>query len=856
MGRFSKEVVDFITNRVVIVFFVISCMMFFLVLLLFNLQVVQGEDYLNSFEEKIQRDIEVLAPRGTIYDKNGIPLAINETVYSVKIDPSANVYDINDMLFNLITLFEENDQEYDEDFPITLNKPYEFTFHEETRKNLWLVDMGFMDATGRAMDVTATEVMEKLASDSYFSIDDNYSEVMKRKVIGLRSAIYLKRFSRYVAITLALDVKPEIVTAIEEDGEKYASVYIDLDSKRIYPYGKYVSHMLGYIGTISREELEELNANGENSYSLNDKVGKFGGIEENMENYLKGEKGLMSVEVNSLGKRVSIQEITPPTPGDKIYLTIDINLQIETYEILKKQLRDILISKLEGRVAGERISSKDAIISMIEANNVPVQEVWKQPEGTKSYEIKGKIEAIEDVKVDTVENRKVVKDILIEEIEENRIKENEILLVMYEIGILTFDEKTLERLNNNRVNNTAMLVEKLRADEITPQMLNMQPSTGSIVVVDVNSGDVLAAVAYPSYDNNEFVNGFNDEYFYKVIRDDPTEPLANRPFMEAKAPGSTFKMLTAIAGLENGTITASSTVYDRVTFKDAGAPYLNCWSSVSHGNVNVIHALEVSCNYFFCDVSYNFGNAKTGTTRDGINIMNKYMSEFGLGERTGVEITEMADLAPKDIPIYASPEYKYNRQTLWNPNVPKSETEWNDGDTIQTSIGQSVNNYTAATMAKYVMTLANGGNRYRLRLVGQIDDTKGNVVEKSEPFVEQKIEFSEGTLDTIYEGMYRVTTGRNGTATNIFRNFPIVVAGKTGTAQEVISSTTKAHSSFAGFAPFDNPEIAVYAMIPNGDTKTYSAPATRVSASVIKSYYGFDDNEVPISKTEDNSFIN
>lgn len=855
MGRLSKDVLDFLTNRVVIIFLTIVSLGAFFVLLLFNLQVVQGEYFLDSFEEKIQRNLEVSAPRGTIYDRNGVPLAINETVYSVKIDPSVNVYDTNEMLYNLITLFDSNDQHYTDDFPITEDEPYEFTFQEENSKKRWFIDMGLTDATGTPQELTAEETLEKLA-DSYFSIDEKYSQIEKRKIVGLRSALFLRRYSRYVPITLAMDVKPEIVTAIEEDNEKFASCYIDLDSKRIYPYGNYISHILGYIGTISEKEMENLNSNGENLYSINDKVGKFGGIEENLESYLKGEKGLMLVEVNSLGKRVSTQKIEPPTPGDKVYLTIDINLQIEAYEILKNQLRDILISKLEGRVANEKIEPKEAFISMIKSNNIPVKDIWKQPLGTKSYEIKEIIESIETVYVDTVENRNVVKNILIEELEENRISDNDIILVMQELAILKLEEEELEKVKNNTARPTSILVDSLKQDIITPQMLNLQPSTGSLVVLDVNTGDVLAAAGYPSYDNNEFVNEFNDEYFYKVNRDDPTEPLSNRPFMEAKAPGSTFKMITAIAGLENGTISENSRVYDNVTFKDAGYPYLNCWSSVSHGDINVAQALEVSCNYFFCDVSYNFGNAKEGKTRDGINILNKYMSEFGLGERTGVEILEMADLAPKDIPIYASPEYKYNRQTLWNANVSKAETEWNDGDTIQTSIGQSVNNYTAASMAKFTMTLANGGKRYRLRLVSQVDDIDGNIVRKNSPYVEKTMSFSEGTLDTIYEGMLLVTTGPNGTAKNIFRNFPILVGGKTGTAQEVISSTTKAHSSFSGYAPFDNPEIAVYAMIPNGDTKTYSAPATRVSAEIIKTYYGFDEEEEPIRKLDENSFIN
>ena len=138
-----------------------------------------------------------------------------------------------------------------------------------------------------------------------------------------------------------------------------------------------------------------------------------------------------------------------------------------------------------------------------------------------------------------------------------------------------------------------------------------------MVVSEVGCGQVLALVTYPSYDNNQLVNTFNNSYYNQLLEDTNT-PLVNRPLKQKKAPGSTFKMISAIAGLETGTITPSTVIADKGIFKDAGTPYARCWiysnNGGTHGAVNVSHALEVSCNYFFYELGYRMGNADNGTT--------------------------------------------------------------------------------------------------------------------------------------------------------------------------------------------------------------------------------------------------
>lgn len=858
MGKYKKKLRKFFDNRVFVLTSSVFILFCILVGKLFSLQIIHGEEYLNDFEEKIARSIVVDAPRGTIYDRNGVPLAINETVYSVKIDPSISVSNVNEVLENLIELFDEYDQEYTDNLPITMEEPYEYTFTSNQAEVQWKKDMGLVDKLNNPLDITAEEAMDKFVSDEYFDLPEYMDPLMQRKIVGIRQEIYMKRYSKYLPITLVVDAKPEVVVELEENGENYNGVYVDLDSKRVYPYGKYCSHMLGYIGKISESELESFEKAGEDDYTINDYVGKNNGIEQAFESELRGENGVMEVSVNSMGRRVSTDYIEEPTPGDKVYLTIDINLQKEIYDQLEQQLTDILIKKLQG-YSGESISSIDAINGMIDANTIEVKYMFAQPEGTKSYEITQKLLATDStLSVDTYENREKVEDVLIDMVSDQKIRTNDMLVVMAETGVIDVTDEDMQRLKSYSVGTNEFIIQMMEEGQIIPPMLNQQPCTGSVVVSDVNTGDVLAAVSYPSYDNNEFVNGFNDEYFYKVNRDDPTQPLLNRAFVEAKAPGSTFKMITGIAGLESGVITPTTKILDEVVFKKAGQPYLKNWSTLSNGYITVAEALEVSCNYFFCEVAYRLGNAAEGTTIDGIRTLNKYMDAFGLGERTGVEILEAADLQPTDIPIIASPEYKAYTMQLWNPNATESEMEWRDGDTIQTAIGQSVNQYSAASMDKYIMTLANGGTRYQFHLLDQIYTSDGEFVEKFEPVVEETLTFKDGTLDAIYDGMYLVTHGSQGTSKSFFQDFDITVAGKSGTAQEVLGTNDRNHTSFASFAPMEDPELAIYAVIPNGDTKTYSAPAARVTKKAYEYYYKLGDYEhiVDEDTVTVNDFVN
>ena len=377
------------------------------------------------------------------------------------------------------------------------------------------------------------------------------------------------------------------------------------------------------------------------------------------------------------------------------------------------------------------------------------------------------------------------------------------------------------------------IIEKLRLGELTPQMINVDPATGSVAVVDVRTGAVLAAVGYPSYDNNRLVNRIDIDYFHRINSDDPTRPMTNRPFVEARAPGSTFKMITAAAGLETGVITPTSTIHDRVAFTRAGRPAAHCMSRIGHGSINVEQALAVSCNYFFFETAFRLGS----NPRQRIDTLNNFMEFFGLNQRTGVEIGELADTFNWEMTpdIMASPALKEFLHLRRDEFTPRNQWDWFDGDTIRVAIGQSYNNYSSAMMARYMMQIANNGVRFPLHMVSSIKSHCGVVIEQTVPIPDNiDMIVSDSSWAVIQRGMLHTTEGRGGTAAGHFRGFPIQVAGKTGTAEQTGSRLS--HSSFGGYAPFDDPQIAVYVTIPFGDTRVMPAIAAQIARDVIYAF--------------------
>lgn len=339
--------------------------------------------------------------------------------------------------------------------------------------------------------------------------------------------------------------------------------------------------------------------------------------------------------------------------------------------------------------------------------------------------------------------------------------------------------------------------------------------SGAAVAVEISTGEVLAMASLPGYDPAEYTND------YDKLLNDPNNPLFNRALNGAYTPGSTFKPLTSIAALEEGIITPDTIIEDQGVYKYYAPSYQpSCliWKNTgaTHGPINVSQAIGVSCNYFYYDVG----------RRLGIDKLSEYARKFGLGESTGIELAE----APG---IVASQEYRESVNGEWYP-----------GDTLQAAIGQSDNMFTPAQLASYVCTILNKGDRYALHLVKDIRSYKtGEAVYENVPQIISSVEVSESTIAAVKDGMRRVT--EDGTAKTVFEEFPVSVGGKTGTAEVSGGSDTVL---FVGFAPYDNPQIAVAVVLEHGATSRYAA---QVARDMFECYLGLSDvsNEMnPVNK--------
>ncbi len=350
---------------------------------------------------------------------------------------------------------------------------------------------------------------------------------------------------------------------------------------------------------------------------------------------------------------------------------------------------------------------------------------------------------------------------------------------------------------------------------------------GAAVVLNVKTGEAIAMASYPYYDPSAFVNGIDTNTWNYYINGD-TKPLENKAISAMYSPGSTYKMVTALAGLETGTITPKTKINDTGVFRKYNSSW-KCWNRYGHGYLNVSQAIEHSCNYFF----YDLGD------RLGIDNLAKYSYYLGLGHKTGIELKGEID------GVLASNEIAKQENRVWNP-----------GETISAAIGQSYNTFTPLQMAKYVAMIANRGKNLDVTIVKSIINPDGSEISRDEyeSYVNEKLglqqenveemSFKEENIEAILEGMRGVTSESGGTAYSTFRNFNIEVGGKTGSAQTGVQGKTNAW--FVGFAPFDDPEIAIVVFVRNGGHGSYTAEVAR---DIIAQYFGMNTNQVTENTT-------
>ena len=384
----------------------------------------------------------------------------------------------------------------------------------------------------------------------------------------------------------------------------------------------------------------------------------------------------------------------------------------------------------------------------------------------------------------------------------------QICQLLLEQNIVEIPEDEQRQFNSGGESAYVFMRNRIENLDITPAQLALDPHSGSIVITDVNTGDVLALVSYPSFDNNKMANGANAAYFAS-LQNDLSRPLLNYATQQKTAPGSTFKIVSSTAGLMEGVITTTDTISCMGVFEKI-IPSPQCWIAPGrHGALNVTGGLHHSCNWFFYEVGYRLGIVGDTFSNDvGLGKLAKAADMYGLNETSGVEIEEL------------SPEVS-------------------DSDAVRSAIGHGTNNYTTVGLARYVTTVANSGTCYNLTLVDKIEDHNSSLITDNQAEIRNSIDMDEGYWNAIHTGMRKVVESKS-----YYKNLDVNVAGKTGTAQE--NRNRPNHALFVSYAPYEEPEISVTVRVAFGYTSDYSA---QIARDVYEYYYGLKDESEIITGT-------
>lgn len=460
----------------------------------------------------------------------------------------------------------------------------------------------------------------------------------------------------------------------------------------------------------------------------------------------------------------------------------------------------------------ESISLKEYLLHVIAMNWIDISKLDLEGQYSDSEEIYQAMltYVFDELKTDTDFHKKMYKYM----IRDNVLNGKQVCLLLYDQGIIKGTMAERATLENGTISPYNFMISKISNLEITPAQLALDPCSGSVVVTDVNTGEVLALVSYPGYDNNRMSNS---EY-YARLNSDLSKPLWDYATQQTSAPGSTFKMVTATAALEEGVVSPGETITCHGIYDTIPSYSPRCWIYPSvHGPLNITGGIENSCNYFFYEMGYRLGRS-TGTynSDEGLEKLAYYADLYGLTEKSGVEIAE---------------------------ETPKVS----DTDSVISAIGQGTNNYTTVGLARYITTVANSGTCYNLSLLDKVTDSEGNLIEDFTPTVRNTLNISDSTWNAIHLGMRKVIEDKA-----YYQGMGINVAGKTGTAQE--NRNRPNHALFVSYAPYENPEISVTTRIAFGYASDFAARLTR---DVYKYYYKLEDEEVLIDGTaaQDNTII-
>lgn len=946
-NKVKKQLKAIVSNRVIIIGIFVLFLFCLLVYRLFVLQIVEGQEHLDSFNYKVERTIETSGSRGNIYDCNGKLLAYNQLAYSVTLETTDRTEEIaqerskqenrdvsenevrNEVIYNLIQLLEANGDEIQYDLPLEVNGKGKLVFMESGSAlrrfkqdiyGITNVDNLTGDEKEQAekwLNSSPEEVYEYLrmgtdgptGSGRMFEISDSYSMEDTLKIMSVRYDLYMNRYSQTTPITVASNISSESIAAISEREDEFPGVEIKTDSLRKYNDAKYMAGIIGYTGVISEDELNEYNS-ADGDYEANDVVGKTG-IEKTMETTLQGKKGTQKVLVDNLGKIIQEVDSTEATAGNDVYLTIDLDLQKYAYNILERRLAGIVLAHLttaDDAGDSKMIPIKDVYFALIdnniiditnlnrkkaEQNEKEVYQIYQNKQksvmqtlrrelssgttsrGDLNEERREYVDYIYDMLVDSEilssslmdENDETYQnweeesislktflqhainsewvdisaldiasdyyssdeiyneliDYIINALQSDEafdkilykymIKNEElsgkrVCMLLYDQGVLDKNkDEDYNALRTDQMSAYTFMYEKIRKIEITPAQLALDPCSGSVIITDPKTGDVRAMVSYPSYNNNRLANGIDSDY-YASLNSDKSSPMLNRATQTRTAPGSTFKPVSATASLEEGIIDGNDYVRCVGIFEDI-SPSPRCWIYPSaHGSLNVSGAIAVSCNYFFYQMGYNLGTTNgVYSSETGLQKLAKYAAYYGLDRKSGVEITE------------------------YEPQI-------SDEDAVRSAIGQGTHSYAPIQISRYVTSLVNEDNLLGLTLLDKTTDTEGNVLTTYDTKVEDKLDVADETFNLIKQGMRDVVNGKDSSIRFLYEKQDLKVAGKTGTAQE--NTERPNHALFISYAPYDDPEITMTVVVPNGYTSTNAAEIAR---DIYKYYFNKTSEE-------------
>ncbi|MDR0357365.1 MAG: hypothetical protein LBH63_03245 [Clostridiales Family XIII bacterium] len=766
-------------NNILLIFFI--ALLILLVIRLFIITGVQGERWTVEAETNTIKSVYTDAPRGEIYDRNGVLLAGNVPSFTVTFSRnSMSNDDTNASVANLIDILEKHGETLIDNFPILIAEdgfsytfdadvavwlasqelPADFTaeqaFNEIRRRNNIEEGLDRFDAQAKLLEqginppisvdrMEFSRIRDKkkflkqfqiegdpdaraafAAVRAFYDLDKNLSDADARKMLAVRNDLTSQGYLRYLPTKVASGIKQETVLEIEERSHDLEGVSVITEYVRRYPQGNHASHIIGYMGKILEEKKEEYVD--ELGYRPTDLIG-LDGIESSKEDVLHGVDGVKQIQVNSAGELIrTIGDEVTAQKGKDLVLTIDLRLQEIAEDALKRTL--------------EGIRSKGSFSS--------------------------------------------------------------------KYGDYAF-------------------VDSARKAE-----------TGAVVMLNVKTGEPLAIASYPDFDPNLFAEGISQDAWASLQVSNPRDPLSPRPLYNVAArtavqPGSTFKPMTAVAALESG-LTSHRSLFDAHAVQIGDHKY-SCLGS--HGNVNLFTALQYSCNFYFFDAAsgrdWSRGGADLGYA-DNISIdkITEYAQQFGLGVKSGAEISETIIEAPNAAKkmettqsllrnyLTGQSEYIFNEEILgnyeqltanidkivsWMPENPKlgdiksrmlglgiredeatrvaeeckytyfNYAEWTIGDTFNIAIGQGENAFTPLQMANYYATLGNGGVRNSLSLIKAVEGEGEAERPAGEPANISDVQH----LKDIITGLRRVVTG--GTLGRGFSGLPVEAVGKSGTAQ-------------------------------------------------------------------------